>query len=115
MDHLRHAEVAQHRTDEFRICDVALHDRSIDHRVGVTEFERVDHHHLAAGCSQRPYGVRSDVAGAAGDEDRVRFLHAPILADPVDVIVLAATHPSVNTPAVSIAIGGGPTASAYTS
>jgi hypothetical protein len=65
------AVVAQDRGDQFAVGDVALHERRIDHRIGVAEFERVEHHHVTARRPQRSNGVRADVPGAAGDENSV--------------------------------------------
>src|SRR5579864_1728715 len=54
------------------IVQIALNARSPTHRLAVAARQIIVDHRSVAGGGQGLAGVRADIAGAAGDEDRLR-------------------------------------------
>ena len=70
MDDRLDAVIATGPRDQRCVGDVSDHERGAQHGVGRAQLERVEHDDLAAGISEGSHGVRADVPGAAGDQDR---------------------------------------------
>ena len=68
MDDRRDAVIAADLLHERGVADVAHDERRTEQRVDPSELERVEHDDVPPGVAERSHRVRTDVAGAAGDE-----------------------------------------------
>ncbi len=65
---------AHERAHGGPVGDVDLDQLGVPHRGAMALAQVVENDHAVAGAQQRQHHVASDVAGAAGDEDRVHGL-----------------------------------------
>ena len=55
--------------DEVEVGDVAFDELGLDDRAAMSVLHRVEHDHFVTERGETSNGVRTDVAGAAGDQD----------------------------------------------
>ena len=69
MHHLGDPVIAAHLLHQIAVADVAHDEVGAQQRGAVAELHGVEHDQRSALFAQHAHGVRTDVAGAAGDEN----------------------------------------------